>query len=110
MSILDRGVLKEAEKWRHLTFQERKDLLVTLVRSFKCRIDKLMRGSCTEEYILNVAKLLKESQVNRVNNETKQGQIEKGRKREREDLTGSLDPAPKRSRRQPSRAHKANET
>jgi hypothetical protein len=110
MSILDRGVLKEAEKWHHLTLQERKDLIVKLVRSFKCRINALMRGSCTEEYVFNVGKLLKESKVNRINNDMKQGQIVEGRKREREDSTGNPNP-PKRSRpRQPSRAQKAKET
>jgi hypothetical protein len=80
ISILDPTVLKEAEKWRHLTFRERKDMFVHLLRSFKCRTAALMRGPCLEEYALNVAKLIKESKTNRLNNELKQGQIEAGRR------------------------------
>jgi hypothetical protein len=65
-----------------LSFAERKDMLVQLLRSFKCRVATLLRGSCLEEYALNVGKLLKESKLNRINNDLKQQDIVAGRKRQ----------------------------
>jgi hypothetical protein len=81
ITILDPGVLEEAETWRHLTFRKRKDMFVDLLRHYKSRADKLMRGLCMEEYVLNVGKLLKESKANRANNDQKQRDLEAGRKK-----------------------------
>jgi hypothetical protein len=80
-SILDPAILTEAEKWCHLTFLERKDMFVELLRTFKARVDKLMRGPCLEEYVLTIGKLMKQSKVNRTNNDKKQGDLEVGRER-----------------------------
>jgi hypothetical protein len=81
ITILDPQVLAEAEKWRHLTCLVRKDMVVKLLRYFKSRTDKLMRGPNLEEYVLDVGKLLKDSKANRVNNDTRQIDLEAGRKR-----------------------------
>jgi hypothetical protein len=75
-------VLEEAEKWRYLSFLERKNLLVQLLKHWKCRTNSVMRGSNVEECVLNIGKLLKESTVNRKNNDTKQTDIEAGRRRQ----------------------------
>jgi hypothetical protein len=81
ISILDPEVLKEAEKWRNLSFLERKDMFVDLFRSFKARVDKVMRGPCLEECVLIIGKLSKQSATNRVNNDNKQYDLKEGRKR-----------------------------
>lgn len=80
IGIFDPVVLEEAETWRHLTFRERKDMFVDLLRHYKSRADKLMRGPCIEEYVLNIGKVLRESKVNRENNDQKQRDLEAGRK------------------------------
>jgi hypothetical protein len=81
ISILDPEVLKEAEKWRNLSFLERKDMFVDLFRSFKARVDTVMRGPCLEECVLIIGKLSKQSATNRVNNDNKQYDLKEGRKR-----------------------------
>jgi hypothetical protein len=81
ITILDPKVLEEAEKWRHLTFLERKDKFVVLLRSYKSRVDKMMRGTSLEDYVLNVGKMIKDSKSNRVNNDLRQTDLEAGRKR-----------------------------
>jgi hypothetical protein len=81
ITILDPKVLVEAEKWRYLTFLERKDMFVELLRGYKSRVDKLMHSTSLEDYVLNVGKLLKDSKANRVNNDLRQTDLEAGRKR-----------------------------
>lgn len=80
ITILDPVVLQEAETWRHLTFRERKDMFVDFLRHYKSRADKFMHGPCMEEYVLNNGKVLRESKVNRENNDEKQRDLEAGRK------------------------------
>jgi hypothetical protein len=82
VTILDPKILEEAEKWRKLTFVQRKDTFVELLRSYKSRVDKLMRGPCLEEYVLTIGKLITQSKQNRVNNDRRGDDLVAGRQRE----------------------------
>jgi hypothetical protein len=79
---LDPKILEEAEKWRELTFLERKDKFVELLRAYKSRVDTLMRGPCLEEYVLTIGKLITQSKQNRVNNDRRGDDLVAGRQRE----------------------------
>jgi hypothetical protein len=82
ITILDPKVIADAQESRHLTFSERKDKFVELVRHYKSRVDSLMRGSCMEEYVIIVGKLINQSKANRENNDRRQNDLTAGRQRE----------------------------
>jgi hypothetical protein len=82
ITILDPKILQEAAVWRELTFLQRKKKFVELLKSYKSRVDKLMRGPCLEEYVLTIGKLIKQSKANRENNDRRGQDLVEGRKRE----------------------------
>ncbi|KAF2822698.1 hypothetical protein CC86DRAFT_469993 [Ophiobolus disseminans] len=97
ITIVDPGLLRDAEKWRDLTFLERKDKCVELLKCYKSRADKLLCGSSTQQYALVVGKLLKESKANRINNDRRQRDLIAGRKRDDRKLKTRGRPSKKES-------------
>lgn len=81
VNILDPGLLEEATKTREQTFLERKEKLIDLLTHFKSRCDKLLRGTCTHEYVLVINKIVKESNANKINNDRRQKDLTAGRNR-----------------------------
>jgi len=82
VSILDPVMIDRCEKSRKLTFEERISKLVVVLKSYKSRVDKLLRGGCVEEYVLCPDTLLQISSSNRQQNDERQKDLTAGRKRE----------------------------
>jgi len=82
VSILDPVMIDRCEKSRNLTFEERISKLVGVLKSYKSRVDKLLRGGCVEEYVLCPDTLLQISSSNRQQNDERQKDLTAGRKRE----------------------------
>jgi len=82
VSILDPVMIDRCEKSRKLTFEERISKLVVVLKSYKSRVDKLLRGGCIEEYVLCPDTLLQISSSNRQQNDERQKDLTAGRKRE----------------------------
>jgi hypothetical protein len=74
-------VIKKCEKARNLTFKERIDKLVLVLKLYKSRVDKLFRGGVMEEYVLCPDTLLKTSSSNRNQNDERQLDLVAGRTR-----------------------------
>ena len=82
VSILDPVMIERCEKYRELTFKERISSVVGVLKSYKSRVDKLLRGGCVEEYVLCPDAVLQISSSNREQNDERQKDLAHGRKRE----------------------------
>jgi len=82
VSILDPVMIERCEKYRELAFKERISSVVGVLKSYKSRVDKLLRGGCVEEYVLCPDAVLQISSSNREQNDERQKDLAAGRKRE----------------------------
>jgi hypothetical protein len=82
ISIHDSSKLEECEEARDLTFKERIDTLEQVFRQYKARVDKLLGGGVTEQYVLCPGSLIKVSKSNRGLNDVRSKDIAAGRERD----------------------------